>query len=358
MDNITSLEQLEVIVIGAGQAGLATGYYLKKAGHRFVILDGSPRVGDVWRKRWDSLKLFTPAEYNNLPGMPCPVSAGQLPSKDEMANYLEAYAEYFDLPVYLETRVDSLTRKGSTYIVTAGSQRFAAAHVVVAIGAFQTPKIPVFAAELNPAILQLHSSQYRNPAQLQTGDTLVVGVGQSGAEISKELAATHPTWLSGQPRATLPRTVLGRHIFVWLWPILSRIRRESWLGRFLAVRMSQSGDPVVGISSNDLALLGVKRVQRIVGAKDGKPMAAEGQILDVANVIWATGFRPDYDWLSLPVFSNDGYPLHKRGVVEGELGLYFVGLRFQYRPTSHLVGGVSADARYIAQCIGDRQSLH
>jgi putative flavoprotein involved in K+ transport len=214
----------------------------------------------------------------------------------------------------------------------------------------------VFAAKLDPAILQLHSSQYHNVDQLQTGDVLVVGVGQSGAEISKELAATRKTWLSGQPRVQLPGTLLGRHIFEWLWPILSRISRESWLGRLLAARMSQGGDPVVGISSKDMALMGIRRVARIVGVKEGKPMTADGQLLDVANVIWATGLRPDYSWLSLPIFNGDGHPLHKRVVIEDQSGLYFVGLRFQYRPTSHLVGGVSADARYIVHQINERQS--
>jgi putative flavoprotein involved in K+ transport len=353
---IAGPEQYDVIVIGGGQAGLATGYYLKQAGHRFVILDASERVGDAWRKRWDSLKLFTPAQYDNLPGMRSLLPSGHLPSKDEMADYLEAYAQRFDLPVRLNTRVDSLACEDRRYLVTAGLQQFAAPHVVVATGAFQTPKVPVFAAKLDPAILQLHSSQYHNPNQFQAGDALVVGVGQSGAEICKDLAVTRQTWLSGQPRAHLPRTLLGRHIFEWFWPILSRIDRENWLGRWLAARMSEGGDPVVGISSEDLARLGVRRVPRIVGAKDGKPLAADGQILDVANVIWATGFRPNYGWLSLPVFSKAGYPLHKRGVVEGEPGLYFVGLRFQHRPTSHLVGGVSADARYIVQYIGEQQS--
>jgi putative flavoprotein involved in K+ transport len=354
MDRKTNADQFEVIVIGGGQAGLATGYYLAQAGVRFIILDAGERVGDVWRKRWDSLKLFTPAEYDNLPGMPCPVLAGYLPSKDELADYLEAYAEHFGLPVRLKTRVDSLTREDRSYLVTSGSQRFAAAHVVVATGALQSPKLPDFATKLNPSILQLHSSHYRSPDQLQSGDVLIVGVGQSGAEIGREVAATRQTWLSGQARVHLPRFVLGRHIFSWLWPILSRINRDNWLGRLLAARMGEGGDPVVGISLKDLARSGIKRVPRIVDVEEGKPMTADGQILDVANVIWATGFCSDYRWLSLPIFHYDGYPLHKRGVVEGEPGLYFVGLRFQYRPTSHLVGGVSTDARYIVRRIVQR----
>jgi putative flavoprotein involved in K+ transport len=358
VDSIANSESLEVLVIGSGQAGLATGYYLKQAGYHFVIFDSNERIGDAWRKRWDSLKLFTPAQYNNLPGLPCPVPSGQLPSKDEMADYLEAYAAHFNLPVRLKTRVNNLTREGHSYRVTAGTQQFIANHVVVATGAFQAPNTPHFAAELNASILQCHSSHYRNPHQLQKGDALVVGVGQSGAEIAKDLAATRQVWLSGQARVHLPRTLFGRHIFEWLWPILSRINRQSRLGRLLAERMRQGGDPVIGISPEELVSLGVRRVPRIIGVKNGKPLAADGQALDVANVIWATGFRPDYRWLSLPVFSDDGYPLHRRGVVEGEPGLYFVGLRFQYRPTSHLVGGVSVDAQYIVQCIGERQSLH
>lgn len=349
-------EHLEVIVIGAGQAGLATGYYLAQADRRFVILDAGEHMGDAWRTRWDSLKLFTPAKYDNLPGLPFPTPTGQLPSKDEMADYLESYAARFALPVQLNTRVDSLTREGQTYILTASSQRLTADHVVVATGSFQSPKIPAFAAALDPAILQLHSNEYRNPSQLRAGDTLVVGVGQSGAEISKELAATRQTWLSGQSRAHLPRTLLGRHIFEWLWPILSHVSRDSWLGHLLADRMSQGGDPVVGISAEDLVHSGVRRVPRIVGVSEGKPMSEDRQVLDVSSVIWATGFYPDYPWLHLRALGEDGYPLHKRGVVEGEPGLYFVGLRFQYRPASHLVGGVGADARYVVHVINKRQS--
>ncbi len=349
-------EQFEAIVVGGGQAGLATGYYLARAGLRFRILDAGERVGESWRKRWDSLKLFTPAQYNTLPGMPFPSPPGRQPSKDEMAGYLEAYAEQFELPVQLKTRVDSLTREGEKYLLTAGSRQFIADHVVVATGHYQTPSTPAFAVELDPAIEQQHASQYTNPDRLQPGSVLVVGVGQSGAEIAKELAAVRQSWLAGKPHYQLPDTFLGRHFFWWAWPILSRIRRDTWLGRGVAARMKRVGDPVIGISTADLAQRGVRLVSRITGVKEGKPVTEDGQILDVSNVIWATGFRQEDHWISLNIFEDDGRPWHTRGVVEGEPGLYFVGRRFQHRLISHLVGGVGADARYVVSVIAERQS--
>ena len=354
MTQNTGRERVQVIVIGAGQAGLATGYHLSQAGHDFIILDAGRRIGHCWRERWDSLKLFTPAPYNNLPGMPFSPHPSPVPTKDEMAAYLKEYAQHFQLPVRLNCRVDNLRRDGREYVVTAGSQQFIAPHIVVATGAFQTPSVPSFAVALDPSIYQLHSSQYHNPDQLQPGNVLIVGVGQSGAEITRELARTRETWLAGEPQYELPLTVLGRHIFSWLWPILSRVQRDSRIGRLFAAQMAKAGDPVIGVSMDELEQAGVHRVPRINGVQDGKPLTANGQCLDVANVLWATDFRPDYRWISLPIFDKSGYPIHHRGVVQNQPGLYFVGLRFQHRPISHLVGGVGRDARYIVHTITER----
>jgi Pyridine nucleotide-disulphide oxidoreductase len=198
MDGASGAEQVETVIIGGGQAGLSVGYHLARRGRRFVILDANQRIGDAWRVRWNSLRLFTPARYNGLPGWPFPAPAWSFPAKDEMAGYLEAYAARFELPVRTGVRVDRLSREGDRYVVAAGKHRYEADHVVVAAGAYQRPRIPAFAAELDPGIVQLHSSQYRDPSQLQEGGVLVVGAANSGAEIALELSRTHRTWLSGR----------------------------------------------------------------------------------------------------------------------------------------------------------------
>lgn len=351
----SAAEHFDTIVIGAGQAGLATGYFLARTDCKFVILDGGDRVGDVWRQRWDSMKLFTPTEYNNLPGMEFPAPDGYLPHKDEAADYLEAYAERFDLPVRLQTWVESVTREGDSYYVeTADGERLAAGTVVVATGAFQAPRVPAFAPALDDTIVQLHSSEYRNPEQLQDGDVLVVGAANSGTQIAMELAKTRRVWLSGRDVGHVKRTILGKDIFWWFWRTLFRIPGDSWLGRRFKPKFLSGGDPVLGILPDDIEAAGIERVPRTDGVTDGTPLLTDGRSLDVSNVIWATGFVPDYSWIDLPVFADDGYPRHHRGVVEEEPGLYFMGLRFQYRPNSSLIGGAGADAAYVVNQIAAR----
>ena len=345
------IDRPATLVIGAGQAGLAVGYYLASQGRDFLILDADERIGDGWRRRWDSLRLFTPARYSNLPGMKFPSPSGSstfyLPSKEEVADYLEGYAARFALPVRLSTRADSLTRVGNKYIITAGTEAFEAEHVIVATGAFQTPRVPVFSHELDRGITQIHSSEYRNHDQLRGGDTLVVGAGQSGLEISTELAASRRTWLSGPKVRQLPQSVFGLDIFWWYYT--SRVITRSGAARRL--RGKTGGGTTIGVAEADLAVSGVERVARTWGVKDGRPLLADGRLMDVENVVWCTGYQPDYSWISLPVFGNDGDPIHSRGVTAGAPGLYFVGLHLQYRPNSALIGGVGADAEYIAKHI-------
>lgn len=355
MTHSSTPEQFDTVVIGAGQAGLATGYFLAQTDRDFVILDGSDRVGDVWRKRWDSMELFTPAEYNNLPGMDFPAPVGHLPHKDEVADYLEAYAERFELPIRLQTWVKSVTREEDIYYVeTAGGERLAAGNVVVATGAFQAPRVPAFAGKLNDTIVQLHSSEYRAPEQLRDGDVLVVGAGNSGTQIALEVARTHDVWLSGRDVGRLPRMLLGRDIYWWIWRTLLHIPTDSWLGRRLQAKATSGGDPLVGITQEEIQAAGIERVPRTVSVRKGRPSLADGRTIEVPNVIWATGFVPDYNWIDLPVFREDGYPRHRHGVVEGEPGLYFVGLRFQHRLKSSLIGGVGDDAEYVVEQIMTR----
>ncbi len=361
MMNSALEHRLDTVVIGGGQAGLAIGYYLKEKDRDFVILDAGDRIGDAWRRRWDSLRLFTPAALSALPGMPFTFPGGYFPTKDETADYLEKYARKFDLAVRLNWHVDSLRREGDSYLVSAGEERYMAGNVVVATGPYHTPRIPDFAKSLDPSITQLHSSAYRKPDQIPEGAVLVVGAGNSGAEISVELAATHKTYLSGRDTGSVPGRVhqrlLPRHIlFGWFvgWWLLGRFTVDSKLGQKGREFNRSQGAPLVRFRSKDLIKAGVERVPRVEGVVDGKPQLADGRAMEVASVVWATGFKPDFGWIELPVIGEDGYPFHYRGVVESAPGLYFLGLPFQHTFASAVIGGVGKDARYIAEHIADR----
>ena len=341
----------DALVIGAGQAGLAAGYYLQRAGVRFTLLDGADEIGAAWKERWDSLRLFTPARYNGLPGMPFPGERYSLPTKDEVAAYLKAYAKRFRLPVRLRTRVRSLRRQAGAYTVgTASGESLNARSVIVATGANQQPYVPAFARDLRPGIVQIHSSGYRRPSQIPSGAVLVVGAGNSGAQIALELAeAGRQTLLSGPDTGSLPRRFLGRDIYDWLWPTLMRPPVNSALGRRLMQGRLFAGDPLIGMSAKSFGHPNLQRAGRTVGVRDGLPLleGAEGPA-DIAAVVWCTGFRPDFGWIELPAFGLDGYPLHRRGIVRSVPGLAFVGMRYQYRFGSALLGGVGEDAEHVA----------
>jgi putative flavoprotein involved in K+ transport len=345
----------ETVIVGAGQAGLAAGYHLKKLGRPFVILDASERVGDSWRTRWDSLRLFTPAKYDGLPGMRFPARGWSFPTKDEMGDYLEAYASRFGLPVKMRVSVDRISRAGDRYVVEAGDDRFEADNVIVASGAHRIPKVPAFAGELDPRIVQMHSSEYRNPDQLRDGGVLVIGLGNSGAEIAFELSRTHPVTLAGKEAGEIPvrhgsipaRFVLpvirflGHHVLTMRTPI----------GRKAGPKLAAGATPLIRVKSKDLVAGGVERVSRVAGVRDGLPVLEDGRILDVANVVWCTGYREDFSWIDLPVFGEDGQPTHDRGIARSMPGLCFVGLIFQYAATSDVLPGVGRDAEHIARHI-------
>lgn len=340
------IERYDTIVIGAGQAGLAVGYHLAQRDADFLILDSAARVGDTWRRRWDSLHVFTSAAFTGLPGMPFPAPSAHLPDKDQLGDYLERYAERFDLPVRLNTRVESLSRAGGRYVIDAGAVRYEARNVVVATGPFQTPRVPELARDIAPDIHQLHSSDYRNPFSLPEGPVLVVGVGNAGSRIAREISRFRPVTLAGPRTAHWRRSFLGRDIHWWLWPIISRLTTETWAGRLLRKRLTH--DPLVGISEADLATAGVERCGRVTEVRDGLP-TADGTAMQVTTIIWCTGFAPDYRWIQLPLRLDGGTPITRRGVVSESPGLYFIGLRFQHTLASSLIGGVGADAAYVAE---------
>jgi putative flavoprotein involved in K+ transport len=285
--------------------------------------------------------------------MPFPASRGRYPTKDEVARYLEAYAGKFDLPVRLGLRVDSLSRRDEEggYELRAGEERYRAENVVVATGPYHTPRIPDFASRLGPQVVQMHSSAYRNPDQLPEGDALVVGAGNSGAEIAIELAAILKTYLSGRDTGHAPSGLMKSRLFWWL---VDRVTADTRLGRKARDLDRKRGTPLVGLKPEDIAGAGVERVPRVEGVVEGKPRLADGRVLEVASVIWATGFRPDFGWIELPVFDGEGYPVHHRGVVDNAPGLYFLGLPFQHTFASAVIGGVGKDARYVADHLASR----
>jgi len=352
-------ESFETVVIGGGQAGLAVGHELAERGRSFVILEANGRIGDSWRKRWDSLKLFTPARYDGLPGFPFPADGWTFPTKDEMADYLEAYAARFDLPVRTGVRVGRLYKDGGRFVVETPEAVFDAENVVVAMADFQRPRVPEFAEKLDPDIVRLHSYEYRNPSQLREGDVLIVGAGNSGAEISLELARVRRTWLSGRDTGHMPFRIEGVASRLLLAPLALRfvfhrvLTVDTPIGRRARPRILSGGAPVIRVKPGDLASAGVERVPRMIGVRDGLPLLEDGRVLEVANVIWCTGYHPGFSWVDLPVFGAEG-PIHERGIVHDVPGVYFVGLEFLYAMSSVMVHGVGRDAQHIADHIASR----
>jgi putative flavoprotein involved in K+ transport len=350
------VERFETVVIGGGQSGLAVGYHLMRRDVDFVILSDEARVGDNWRKRWDSLRLFTPARYSGLPGLPFPATPTHLADKDEVADYLERYAERLDLPVRLGPRACKLTWNGERYVVCIDgcTAVIEADSVVVATGAFQRPRIPTIATRLSAAIHQLHSSQYRNPFALPDGPVLVVGAGNSGAQIALELARFRKVWLAGRDTGHVPRRVIGRDVFDWAWPIIRYATTETRLGRRLRERVRSGGDALIGIPERELRNAGITRVGRLDDERAGLPVCGT-EVLEPSVIVWCTGFGPEYSWVDIPgAIAANGYPVHERGVSLASEGLFFAGLRFQHRLSSALIGGVGDDAAFVAERVADR----
>ena len=360
----TGARDIETVIIGAGQAGLSAGYHLRKKGREFVILDSYERVGDNWRCHWDSLRLYSPALAEALPGLKFPAERMTYPTKDQMADFLETYCATFDLPVRGGVRVSKVSRDGERYVVTCSDgSSYSCDNVVVATGTFgRTPNVPAFAGELDPAIRQLHSSDYKRPSQLKPGGVLVVGASHSGGDIAFEAGtAGHPVVLSGPIHGQVPFRLekpvakvafpvlffLAKHVLTMRTPLGPKIRPE----------IRAHGGPLIRVKMEDLAGAGVEMAEaRTVGVSAGQPVLEGDRVLDVTNVVWCTGFQQDFSWIDLPITGDDGWPLERRGVVDAAPGLYFAGLSFQYAFSSMLVGGAGRDAEYVVKHLAARSA--
>jgi putative flavoprotein involved in K+ transport len=350
----TTRDHVETVVVGGGQAGLATAYHLQRRGRACVVLESNQRIGDGWRRLWDSLRLYSPARYDGLPGLPFPAGRWTCPGKDAVADYLEQYAAHHGLPVRLGVRVERVTREGDRFVVRTSEGTTTCDNLVVATGTFgRTPNVPELAAGLDPSILQLHSSEYRRPGQLADGPVLVVGASHSGCDIAHELAATRTTVLAGRDCGQIPFPIESRRARLF-WPLMAFawrhvLTRRTPVGRREMAHIRFHGGPMLRVRRNHLAERGVdRREHRVTGVEGGRPVLADGSVLDVATVVWCTGYRQDFGWLDLPVVGEDGWPRELRGVAEDVPGLYFCGLSFQSSFSSMVLLGAGRDADHVA----------
>jgi len=339
--------RFSTVIIGAGQAGLAAAYYLKRRNNNFLLLDEGERIGDSWRRRWDSLKLFTPSQHDGLPGFPFPARRGTLPTREEMADYLSEYADKFSLPVQLGTKVLELHKTSDGYEITTSKGNIYSDYVIVCTGTNPNAYIPAFASELDKKIVQIHSSDYKNPEQLPAPDTLVVGAGTSGVEIAIELSKSRPTMIAGRATPHIPDVAFRYAGPVYWWFIHHILTVRTPIGRKARLKIIGGGAPLISVSMEDVKEAQVEHLPRLKGAEQGMPLLEDGRILTVSSIVWATGYRPDFSWIKLDVTDNNGWPQTNRGVSEKYMGLYFVGMVFQYGLTSGLVGGVSRDAAFV-----------
>jgi putative flavoprotein involved in K+ transport len=357
----TTTERVEILVIGAGQAGLATAHHLARRGRQVLVIDADTRVGEQWRRRWDSMRLFTPARFDGMPGMRYPGAPWALPSTREFGDFLERYAAQLDVPLLTGTRARRLCRSGEQLQVETDHGVVVADNVVVACGYDKLSQLPAYAAELGPDIVQLHSVDYRNPGQVPDGDVLVVGAGNSGADIAVELAnGGHRVLLSGRHPGELPFRMGSRASRllapVIFWAFRNVLTVRTPIGRRVRPSVLEHSGPLIRVRSTDIEAAGVERVPRVAGVLDGRPQLEDGRLADVGAVVWCTGYRPDDRWIELPVFDDAGILQQRRGIT-AEPGLYVVGRLFQYSMSSSMIQGVGRDADWVAAHIDAREPV-
>jgi putative flavoprotein involved in K+ transport len=285
-----------------------------------------------------------------------PARGDTFPTKDQVADYLMDYAQRFHLPVRNGVRVDRLWKDGDHFVISAGDQFLKCENVVVAMANYQQPRIPPFARDLDSGIVQLHSHAYRNPSQLREGGVLVVGVGNSGAEIAIEAARSHEVWISGKESGHIPwpiDSLIARFFLVRLVRLLGHyvLTVNTPLGRKLRPKMLRTATPLIRVKPQSLIDAGVARVPRVVGAEHGRPVLADDRTLDVKNVIWCTGYQHGFPWIDLPIFDENGEPDHESGIVKSVPGIYFAGLHFLYSMSSATLIGIGRDAERVAKAI-------
>jgi putative flavoprotein involved in K+ transport len=342
----TTTNHRDVVVVGGGQAGLAIGYHLAKQGTDFTILDAAAEPAAAWRERWDSLKLFTSARYDSLPGLEFPGDPDRYPTRDEVADYLTHYAREFNLPVELNSRVRAVRRQNDGYVVELDDRAYEARQVVMATGPFQTPFVPRIAENLGDDVVQMHSVGYRSPESVPEGRVLVVGGGNTGFQIAEELSAFREVHLSiGSRQTPLPQRIFGRDLF-WYLDATGLIRKTtaSRIGKL----MQKREDTLIGSNPRRARRHGIELHGRAVAAAGPTVSFADGTALDARGVIWATGFRVDHSWIDVPAFDDNGRAVHERGVTTSP-GLYFLGQLWQHTRGSALLGWVQDDAAYIAE---------
>lgn len=341
----------DVLIVGGGQAGMAMAYCLRQQGLSSQIIDASQQAGDGWRSRYDSLKLFTPSQYCSLPGFRFPFPDDHYPAKDEVADYLDAYEERFELNVRHGSRVLGLRRDDGIFVLkTDSGDEIEARKVVVATGSAQFPHRPAFASELDAGVCQLHTADYKNADCLPSGRVLIVGAGNSGAQIAEELAPIRDVTIAYEklPKQ-FPQRFLGRDIFWWFirFGVMSRTKTSSRSDRDVLGAV-----PLIGTRLPALIKKGkVRRLPRVAGVEDKGVRFADDTLESFDVVIWATGFRNEFGWIDVEdALDAEKNPLHVRGVSPVS-GLYFVGLPALHTKGSGFLGFMGKDAEYLAEQI-------
>lgn len=346
---------LDFVIVGGAQAGLSMAYHLKKMNKKFLVIDGEKEIGASWLNRWDSLKLFTPTEYNHLPGLQFDASNGHYPTKFEVANYFKAYVKKFDIPVQLNTLITSVTKNETGFHVVYKDGEITAKNVIIATGPFHIPYTPPCHEKLSESVFQMHSNFYKNPKQLIDGDALVVGGGDSGYQILNELSkdGLRTVYFSGETKVkSIPQQFLGKTLWWWFTLIgFLSFNKYSWIGK----KISSFPQPVIGTDVKEiLSRKNVICVGRTKDALQNEMIFEQQKVTTIKNIVWATGYRPNFKWIEGLELDNDNYPKNHRGVSNID-GLYFIGLPWMYTRGSATLGGVSKDASYLAQVITDKK---